>query len=250
MLPHRHAILALLVVGLLGAGWAGVSASFPGENQDLEHPSEVMSNIDVNGNGLVATDPDGDGLYEDVNGDGTADCTDPEVLRDHLNDPAVRTNLAFDFNEDGTVNMADYQALRIELDCLGPQTPTPTPTPPFTSHVVEEVVSKDLQFATAVSNLTVLQLPNQTIIVKEVSCLVQQSDAWHAHEEAMLGISVGDTSVSVRCRGRTPSFNSVSPMVEVPPGATVNVTTNDGGVYEIDLWLKIAVGNESTTVTS
>jgi hypothetical protein len=57
-------------------------------------------------------DPDGDGLYEDVNGDGDVDSGDAQSLFANRESTAVLDHLeAFDFNGDGTVNVGDAQTL-------------------------------------------------------------------------------------------------------------------------------------------
>jgi hypothetical protein len=67
---------------------------------------------DINGDGNLPGDLNGDGLYEDVNGDGSADSGDAQALFAARDDPAVQNNAgAFDFNDDGAVNVGDAQAL-------------------------------------------------------------------------------------------------------------------------------------------
>jgi hypothetical protein len=57
-------------------------------------------------------DLDGDGLYEDVNGDGNVDSGDAQSLFSNRDADAVQDNVAaFDFNGDGSVNVGDAQAL-------------------------------------------------------------------------------------------------------------------------------------------
>jgi len=58
------------------------------------------------------TDPDGDGLYEDVNGDGDVNVGDAQAIFSNSDDPVVQNNVdAFDYNGDGSVNVGDAQAL-------------------------------------------------------------------------------------------------------------------------------------------
>lgn len=58
------------------------------------------------------TDPDGDGTFEDLNGNGEFDIGDVTVLFNEINDPAIQNNLdAFDFNGDGEVTTSDVTAL-------------------------------------------------------------------------------------------------------------------------------------------
>ncbi|NHN60177.1 MULTISPECIES: malectin domain-containing carbohydrate-binding protein [Halorussus] len=62
------------------------------------------------------TDPDGDGVYEDVNGDGTVTVSDAQALFANLNDPVVQGDVdAFDVNGDGAVTAGDAQALFADL---------------------------------------------------------------------------------------------------------------------------------------
>jgi hypothetical protein len=62
------------------------------------------------------TDPDGDGIYEDVNGDGSFDILDVQALFAHLDDSTVTDNPAqFDVNGEGPIDVVDVQALYSEL---------------------------------------------------------------------------------------------------------------------------------------
>lgn len=71
---------------------------------------------DVTGNGKPPTDPDGDGLYEDVNGDGSFTILDVQALYANLGSEEVQNNVErFDFNGDGKVDLNDVQALYDEL---------------------------------------------------------------------------------------------------------------------------------------
>jgi hypothetical protein len=58
------------------------------------------------------TDPDGDGAYEDVNGNGAASLADVTTLFAGRDDPAVANDpAAFDFNDNGAFTLADVTAL-------------------------------------------------------------------------------------------------------------------------------------------
>lgn len=70
---------------------------------------------DVTGNGNPATDPDGDGVYEDINGDNSTDVLDVQSLFSNLDSEGVTENSAFDINGDGTVDVLDVQALFTNL---------------------------------------------------------------------------------------------------------------------------------------
>lgn len=58
------------------------------------------------------TDSDGDGRYEDINGDGDSDIVDVQALFTNSDDETIQNNpTAFDFNGDGSVNVVDVQKL-------------------------------------------------------------------------------------------------------------------------------------------
>jgi hypothetical protein len=66
--------------------------------------------------GAAPTDPDDDGVYEDVNGDGTADVVDVRALFVNRDGDTVGTDPgAFDYNGDGKFDVVDVRALFIEL---------------------------------------------------------------------------------------------------------------------------------------
>lgn len=70
-----------------------------------EGPPPVVGDADP-------TDPDGDGLYEDVNGDGKVDGNDVTALFEHFEDDAVQNNPdAFDFNENSRMDYDDIVEL-------------------------------------------------------------------------------------------------------------------------------------------
>jgi subtilisin family serine protease len=59
-----------------------------------------------------ATDPDGDGLFEDVNGDGRFDIVDVNALYRSYTSSVVELHAAlFDFDSDGTITSGDVSAL-------------------------------------------------------------------------------------------------------------------------------------------
>jgi hypothetical protein len=58
------------------------------------------------------TDPDGDGLYEDVNGDGDVNVGDAQAIFSNTDDPVIQNNPdAFNYNGIGGVDVGDAQAL-------------------------------------------------------------------------------------------------------------------------------------------
>ncbi|WP_049928118.1 dockerin type I domain-containing protein [Halopiger goleimassiliensis] len=63
-----------------------------------------------------ARDPDGDGRYDDVTGDGLTNHEDVEAFYEHLDADGVQENPdAFDFDEDGHVSYADVLELLDDL---------------------------------------------------------------------------------------------------------------------------------------
>jgi hypothetical protein len=97
-------------------------ASFGDREYDIVTSAEVESGTvevtppDVNGDGELPGDLNDDGIYEDVNGDGTVNTGDPQALFGNRDTDAVEKNAAaFDFNGDGVVNVGDAQALFIEV---------------------------------------------------------------------------------------------------------------------------------------
>ncbi|WP_226023142.1 BGTF surface domain-containing protein [Halomicrobium salinisoli] len=58
--------------------------------------------------GTAPRDPDGDGLYEDLNGNGETDYADVVQFYEHRDDPAVARRVdAYDFDLDGDVDVDD-----------------------------------------------------------------------------------------------------------------------------------------------
>jgi alkaline phosphatase D len=63
------------------------------------------------------TDPDGDGLFEDVNGNGRVDYDDIQALFDSFDDDSVALNkAAYDFNENGKLEYDDIVTLYSEVN--------------------------------------------------------------------------------------------------------------------------------------
>jgi len=68
------------------------------------------------GSGRAPTDPDGDGRFEDSNGNGRLDYNDVVLLFDHIEDDSVTLNAdAYDFNENGRIDYDDIDELYDEL---------------------------------------------------------------------------------------------------------------------------------------
>jgi hypothetical protein len=68
-------------------------------------------------NGVQTTDPDNDGLYEDLNGDGQFTITDvATLLNEYTGDDVSNNSAQFDFNDDGSVTITDVAELLSELN--------------------------------------------------------------------------------------------------------------------------------------
>jgi hypothetical protein len=71
---------------------------------------------DLTGDGDSAQDLDGDGTFEDVNGDGQGNIIDVSVFLSVFGEAAVQNNVdLFDVNDDGKVDIIDVSALLAEI---------------------------------------------------------------------------------------------------------------------------------------
>mgnify|MGYP006290704991 CR=1 FL=1 len=94
------------------------SAIDPADDSPVSDTDDLTVTVSSPGPGPVADfanapmDPDGDGKYEDVNGDGDVNVGDAQAIFANTDDPVVQDYVAaFDFNGDGSVNVGDAQAL-------------------------------------------------------------------------------------------------------------------------------------------
>jgi GH35 family endo-1,4-beta-xylanase len=62
-------------------------------------------------NGAIPTDPDGDGSYEDINGNGQIDFDDMVTYFEHMDEPVITDYDAYDFNGNGQIDFDDLVAL-------------------------------------------------------------------------------------------------------------------------------------------
>ncbi|UVE50735.1 S8 family serine peptidase [Haloferax larsenii] len=98
------------------------SATFRGAGHiDIERagtkPVPFPGGIEVDGEVHFPADPDDDGRYEDVNGDGVVDMKDAELLYQIALEGTVSAGAtAFDFNEDGVFDMRDVQELVRQIE--------------------------------------------------------------------------------------------------------------------------------------
>jgi PKD repeat protein len=85
--------------------------------QEVERPVTKEPAIGpLGGDGPVPTDPDGDGRYEDLNGNGILDLQDPAVFFKYFNWLQSQGYVyAFDFNENGILDLGDVQALFMKV---------------------------------------------------------------------------------------------------------------------------------------
>jgi subtilisin family serine protease len=75
-------------------------------------PDSIEGGLEVGGETYFPADPDNDGVYEDVNGDGVVDMDDVELLYQMaLRNVVPSSATAFDVNDDGRFDMYDVQAL-------------------------------------------------------------------------------------------------------------------------------------------
>jgi hypothetical protein len=117
--------IATITVEGEGVGTVGISpqvsalgneSGFPYDVTGTSGASLTVTQIIVGDFENPVTDPDGDGQYEDINGNGNYDIIDVQALFANLDDPAVQNNVeTFDFNGDGVVNVVDVQKLFFDL---------------------------------------------------------------------------------------------------------------------------------------
>ncbi|KOX92428.1 hypothetical protein AMS69_13805 [Haloarcula rubripromontorii] len=99
--------------GPLSTNWNGSTepnASAIAQLPPRENDSHPYPLVDDN----QPTDPDGDGLYEDVNGDGAVNIVDVDALSRHLGSTAVGANWsAYDYTGDNRTDVGDIQWLLV-----------------------------------------------------------------------------------------------------------------------------------------
>jgi len=115
--------LATLELRGTGAGRADLAVAVEAFDDDTGTPIQpqaraglVIVGPPAIGDNRPPTDPDGDGRFEDLNGNGRMDYDDVRLLFEHLDDPAVSGHVrAYDFNENGQLDFDDVVELYGEL---------------------------------------------------------------------------------------------------------------------------------------
>jgi len=108
-----------------GVVQVGQASGQPPDTPQNPPVDETTSPRILPGGGGQPQDLDGDGLYEDVNGDGVLNNDDVLLLLNNLNNASVQEDRAFfDFNQDGVLDNQDVNTL------LSLATPTSTSNPP------------------------------------------------------------------------------------------------------------------------
>ncbi|POG55467.1 ABC transporter [Haloferax marisrubri] len=97
-----------------------VLGSEPGTEYDIGSESgATLTAVDLEPVGVsdaAPTDPDGDGTFEDINGDGNVTVSDVQAMFANRNSPAITDNAdEFDFSGNGEVNIVDVQRLFVEI---------------------------------------------------------------------------------------------------------------------------------------
>ena len=116
--------LATVTLSGMGAGSTDIdtSASLDDDNGnaiDVEPRSGLAMTgpASIGSSGASPQDPDGDGRYEDVNGNGRVDYDDVVTLFNNLENSNVKSNArAFDFNGNEQLDYADLVVLYEEID--------------------------------------------------------------------------------------------------------------------------------------
>ncbi|MDS0295604.1 PKD domain-containing protein [Halogeometricum luteum] len=90
----------------------GTEGGMPYDVTTVDGATLTVSTLVVGNSAGPAIDADGDGVYEDVNGDGAVDVLDVQTLFAARNGPTTTQNPdAFDFNGDGQFDVLDVQWL-------------------------------------------------------------------------------------------------------------------------------------------
>ncbi|EMA01851.1 protein of unknown function [Haloarcula vallismortis] len=116
--------LATLDVRANGGGTTDLRVSIEQMDDEAGNTieAETRNGIVVGGPQTVVgdaapTDPDGDGHFEDLNGNGRLDYEDVQVLFSNMDSDSVQLNTgAYDFNENGKIDFADVTALYEEVN--------------------------------------------------------------------------------------------------------------------------------------
>jgi endoglucanase len=82
------------------------NANIPGSEQESDQGSDLAP-ID----GAQPTDPDGDGKYEDVNGNNQIDFDDVTTYFEHMDESAITDHAAYDYNANGQIDYNDLVSL-------------------------------------------------------------------------------------------------------------------------------------------
>ncbi|AAG20133.1 S8 family serine peptidase [Halobacterium salinarum] len=83
----------------------------------VEKPIPFPGGLEFDGTTYYPADPDDDGVYEDVNGDGVVDMADVELLYQlALRNAVPESTTAFDVTGDGKFDMHDVQALTRQVE--------------------------------------------------------------------------------------------------------------------------------------
>jgi len=111
----------LLISGLTTSSDGDLSGNHTaGDLWVLEVQGSLPVNLErpgpLNGTGPIPTDPDGDGKYEDLNGNGRIDLQDPSTFFQYFNWIKENSLVSqFDFNNNSVLELGDIQALFSEV---------------------------------------------------------------------------------------------------------------------------------------
>jgi mannan endo-1,4-beta-mannosidase len=83
-----------------------------GSNDSGDSDTSSVEPID----GVMPTDPDGDGLYEDLNANGNIDFDDAVTYFEHMDDPTITDHAAYDYNANGQIDYADLVELLTNVE--------------------------------------------------------------------------------------------------------------------------------------
>jgi len=224
----------------------------------LNNASVTTSRIgpgDVTGDGNPALDPDGDGLYEDVNGDSVANSSDVQALKSYVNSSG--TDLAFDFDADGDLDLDDAQTLSNEVGSSSGPSPGSGGSQVVTFGQPQQTVAAG---GTTTYDVILTSAPNG---VQTYSFTVTSgNDATATFTDFAFGGSPNPSTSSLSYGSNNATLTATGGFAGISAGSnvtlgTVTVTGNNTGATNIDLTVtqlldssnnKISAGVQNGTV--
>lgn len=267
----ENVVLARVTLDVLAPGSAELSLSVDAYVDDRGvkvDPQIVNGVVTVSGPGSAPTPPatagpspipplssppqdlDGDGLYEDVNGDGQLNSDDAALLLSNVNTPSVQLDKDFfDFNQDGQLNNDDVSVL-LALSSRG-SAPPPTDEAKTATVLSLQDVRANLSDTIAV-NLVLAQAPSG---LERFDVRITLAPAGVARFVGVRGAALGTAFLQVVALSDTEvRFRAADLENAVTPGATDVVLAQlqlqgiDAGTAQLDLKVELFTGEDGQRI--